>query len=338
MNTSGKDTAVAAASLAFALMLAWLPATHAAETPPPARPAVQVVTLGTAGGPKVRLKRSAPASALQVGNAVYLIDAGDRVLQQLESARFSQNQVRAVFITHFHQDHVAGLMPMLGIRWMRDATSPLRLVGPTGFKALAAGFRAAMEPTLAIGNGARNSDPLKNVSITEITERGLVFEDENIRVFAVANNHFNDIAEPHKSPRSYSYRFETRQGVVVFTGDTGPDEAVTELARGADLLVSSVINADVILAASRRGQAAQPAAIAERARAHLEEDHLSPQAVGQLANKARVRQVVLSHVGPGLDPETPEQADAFYAAGVRKSFSGPVTVASDLQVFPVTKP
>src|SRR3546814_20936087 len=42
--------------------------------------------------------------------------------------------------------------------------------------------------------------------------------------------------------KSFSYRFETPGRVIVFIGDTGPSEALTELARGADILVSEVID------------------------------------------------------------------------------------------------
>jgi ribonuclease BN (tRNA processing enzyme) len=41
------------------------------------------------------------------------------------------------------------------------------------------------------------------------------------------------------SEKSYSYRFETPDRVIVFTGDTGPSDAVTELARGADLPIKN---------------------------------------------------------------------------------------------------
>src|SRR3546814_4979499 len=44
--------------------------------------------------------------------------------------------------------------------------------------------------------------------------------------------------------KSFSYRFETPGRVIVFSGDTGPSEALTELARGADILVSEVIDTE----------------------------------------------------------------------------------------------
>lgn len=47
--------------------------------------------------------------------------------------------------------------------------------------------------------------------------------------------HTGAAAGKHKS---YAYRFETPDRVVVFTGDTGPNDALTNLAKDADLLVS----------------------------------------------------------------------------------------------------
>jgi ribonuclease BN (tRNA processing enzyme) len=310
----------------------------AQPVPPPADDTVQVITLGTAGGPRVRLKRSAPANALIVGNAVYVIDAGDRTLQQLAAARVNLERVKAVFITHHHLDHTAGLSPMLGIRWMTNVTSPLKFVGPPGMKAIAQGLQTSIQPALAIGTAGKILDPLHNVDVQEVTGSGVVYQDENIKVTAAENTHFHmPVTDPAKKPLSFAYRIETKQGVVVFTGDTGPSDAVTELARGADMLVSEVVNPDATLAEVRRNAPRLSAQAFANIRAHLVEDHVAPDAVGQMAAKAGVKQVVLSHLGPGLDSESAEDADALYAAGVRKFFNGPVKVASDLQVFTLRK-
>src|SRR5206468_751087 len=76
-----------------------------------AAPAVRVITLGTGGGPIPRLQRAESANALVVGDTVYIIDCGDRCLLQLTAANLPLDKVRAIFITHYHQDHVGGLGP-----------------------------------------------------------------------------------------------------------------------------------------------------------------------------------------------------------------------------------
>jgi len=71
---------------------------------------------------------------------------------------------------------------------------------------------------------------------------GVIYKDANIKVVAVENTHFGFHKKSSASSRfkSYSYRFETPDRVIVFTGDTGPSEAITKLSNNADILVSEV--------------------------------------------------------------------------------------------------
>ena len=67
----------------------------------------------------------------------------------------------------------------------------------------------------------------------------MIYEDANIKVTAVQNSHFDfHTGEASGKHKSYAYRFETPDRVIVFTGDTGASNAVTELAKGADVLVT----------------------------------------------------------------------------------------------------
>ena len=295
----------------------------------------EVITLGTGGGPIVRLKRSEPANAVVIGDAVYLVDAGDRVLQQLEGAKLKLQQIKAIFITHHHLDHTAGVMPLLGIRWMTNTFTPLKLFGPPGIKAIIQGFEIAMQPSVDAGFGPK-IHPLLNVDAQEVGT-GVVYQDDNVKVSAVENTHYTaPLSDPTKKPKSYACRIETKHGVVVFTGDTTVSDAVTDLAKGADILVSEVIDADTLVEAIKAGAPNFPPQMMADTVTHFRDDHLSPEQVGQMATKAGVKQVVLSHIAPGFDSESAAQADARYAAGVRKFFKGPVTIASDLQIFPLS--
>jgi ribonuclease BN (tRNA processing enzyme) len=69
---------------------------------------------------------------------------------------------------------------------------------------------------------------------------GLIYQDANIKITAIENTRFAFHAGPAAGKlKSYSW-FETPGWVIAFTGDTGSNGALTELARGADLLVSEV--------------------------------------------------------------------------------------------------
>src|SRR6516165_4480027 len=128
---------------------------------------------------------------------------------------------------------------------------------------------------------------------------GLVYQDANVKVTAVENTHFHfpQGSPPYGKYRSFSYRFETPGRVVVFTGDTGPSDAVTELAKGADVLVTEVgLPNDVVKLVKRNGigQVKAPAEQEGFIR-HMEEEHVTPEAVGKMAAKAGVKTVVMTH-------------------------------------------
>src|SRR3546814_6539728 len=69
-----------------------------------------------------------------------------------------------------------------------------------------------------------------------------LFRSGSVKVFAAENTHYQTFNAGRD--KSFSYRFETPGRVIVFSGDTGPSEALTELARGADILVSEVIDTE----------------------------------------------------------------------------------------------
>jgi hypothetical protein len=67
----------------------------------------------------------------------------------------------------------------------------------------------------------------------------MIYQDANIKVTAVENNHFDFHTGPAAGKHnSYAYHFEVPDRVIVFTGNTGPSGTVTALAQGADLLVT----------------------------------------------------------------------------------------------------
>jgi ribonuclease BN (tRNA processing enzyme) len=78
-----------------------------------------------------------------------------------------------------------------------------------------------------------------------------------VKVTAAENSHFHFPPESaaYGKHQSYSYRFEAPARVVVFTGDTGPSDAVINLAKNADVLVTEIGSVDDVVEARKgRGQ------------------------------------------------------------------------------------
>jgi ribonuclease BN (tRNA processing enzyme) len=296
----------------------------------------QFVTLGTAGGPLTRVKRSEPANAIVAGDAVYLFDMGDGVQRQLAAANLSVARVRAVFLSHHHIDHTGGLAPFVVTRWLTASREPLPVIGPPGTVSLVKGIAQAYHGAelAPITIGGEPMPPIVSSTQPEdlpaqTPEPVEVYKDGNIRVSSVTNDHyhFEPGSESARLARSYSFRIEAGGRVFVYSGDTGPSVNLEKLARDADVLVSEVIDLKA-MAGSIRGGA--PAVQNGPLMAHLEQDHLTPVQVGRLAAAAHVKSVVLTHIVPGADGET---TTSQYTDPVKEQFRGPVTAAKDLDRF-----
>jgi ribonuclease BN (tRNA processing enzyme) len=293
----------------------------------------QWVTLGTGGGPLERLGRAQPANALIVGGTVYLFDAGDGVVRQLAAARIDMARLRAVFLTHHHVDHVAGLGPLLMRRWVLQQHALLPVWGPRGTIRMVDGIAAAAYAIerAPVMPGARIVPLAATVRGHDIDWRGeeprLVYRDALISVSALPNAHYHFPAgsAAARYARSYAFRIAAGGRTIVLTGDTGPSQSLIAFSRGADLLVSEVID----LAGVRDALAALPGISAsqlDRLLAGFRGDHLTSDAVGRLAAAADVRCLVLTHVAPGRDGETDPSR---YIRDAARHFSAPIFLATD---------
>lgn len=309
------------------------------KAPPPPTAATRLVTrlvlLGTAAGPVPRALRSQPANLVQVGERNYLVDAGEGVVRQLAALGLQPRNIDTVFLTHLHMDHVAGLAPLIGMRWVARARGQITVYGPAGTAKLVEGALDSMAEPEALSVAEMPPGPRMAKTVRAVDEQGdgpvVWFQDDRVRVTAVANSHYQTIAPALLPPgaRSYALRFDTPDRTIVFTGDSGPSDAIAKLAKGADILVSEVIDLPATMAFVARQYHVAPAAMAPQVR-HMSEEHLTPEEIGKIANRAGVKMVVLTHFAPGLDTETDMRT---YTAGVRVFFKGPVVAGRDLDEF-----
>jgi len=299
---------------------------------------MELVTLGTGGGPSVRLNRAQTSSAVVIGEDIYLIDSADGVLRQLAGADLPIERIKAVFITHHHFDHNGDLGPLLVQRWLFHFAQPqIKVIGPPMTREmvtyLAKAFRATELAPIFIGT-TRVPGIVETVDATDIPGNletpAVIYQDENVRVSAVLNDHYHFLpgSAAAAAARSYAFRFDTATRSITFTGDTGPSKRVAQLARGSDVLVSEVIDMDRMERLLRSNERADFPI--DELIEHLRKDHLTPPQVGELAASAGVKEVVLHHLVPGFDGETDMSV---YTKGIEQHFKGPVRVARDLERF-----
>lgn len=294
----------------------------------------RVITLGTHAGPVPGAHRAQSSNLLIVNGVYYVVDAGDGVARRIAKTPVNMREIETIFITHHHDDHTGGLGLLLSQIWDLNRTMPINVYGPPGTEALVQAavqyFKESSE--IRIADGGR-SVPIANVFLGHDVGPGMVYQDPNITVTAIENTHyaFHNAGKGDDKHKSYSYQFKTPDRVVVFTGDTGLFDGLVDLARKADLLVSEANSVEVrkqILIDSGQWQAMtaqEQARIMEQAA----KGHLSPQDVGELAARAEVKTVVLTHLTP-----LPSGDDyTAWAEEVRKHFSGEVRIAKDLMEF-----
>jgi ribonuclease BN (tRNA processing enzyme) len=294
-----------------------------------AGPASGFITLGTSGGPIANAGRSQPANALLIGPDIYLVDVGDGAAGQLAKAGLLLLKVRGVFLSHLHFDHTGGLMAVLGLRTQLDAADVLVVYGPPGTRQLVDGLLEGMQPAFVAAFGIPGQTWTPRIEVRELTDGTSVTIGD---MAAARNSHYSF---PDDSPefdlhQSLSLRFDLPDRSIVYTGDTGPSRKVEALAAGADLLVSEIIDVDGVIATIRRTRPDLDPTEMENAARHLSDHHLRPCEVGELASRAGVADVVITHFVP-----VPRDADglAEFQQGVEKCFDGKVRLANDLDRF-----
>lgn len=142
-----------------------------------------------------------------------------------------------------------------------------------------------------------------------------IYRDDRVRVSAVLVDH-------HQVYPAFAYRFDTADGSVVFSGDTGPNTSgnLQRLANGADILVHEVIDRAWI---DQKFGTPVPGSPMDALKTHMLESHTAIDAVGQVATDCNVSTLVLNHLVPGNTPRA-------HLLQAGQNFTGKLIVGEDM--------
>ncbi len=254
---------------------------------------IRVTLLGT--GAALPTARRGPPGILLKGekSGAALVDPGPGALHRAAMAGTAVEEIRSVYLTHHHPDHTTDLISLLFARrsvLLKPHIKPLLLVGPKG----TAAFCAAMGKLY----GRWVEAPEEELSIVEI-EPG-TGEDLFAPLPAECGLPGKAAAVAH-SDIAIGYRFETEEGTIAISGDSGVCPGLAALGCGADIFLLESSMPDEHAGTS---------------------GHLCPAEAGAIAAEARPGLLVLYHLYP------PVNADAALKS-VKTKFDGRALVAED---------
>lgn len=297
--------------------------------------ALYVITTGT-GAPMPDPNRVGPQVVVVANGQKLVFDSGPGSTRNIETSQIGIGDIDAVFLTHFHSDHIGGLGELFLKRWATDGMStPLPVYGPEGVEQVVEGFELAyqLDKSYRIGHHGEDIVPSSGFGGEPITfdlgdsleSSEVVYSKDGVEVVAFNVDHYP--VEP-----AVGYRVKYKDRSFVFSGDTIFTESLVGHAMSADLLVSEVLNHDLSLlvaeaTASQEGNASQ---VAE----DITDYHISPAEVGEWATRSEVSDVLAMHILPPVPFALLEHP---FLADLRDNFDGPVRMANDgtMAVMPV---
>lgn len=282
----------------------------------------RVHILGT-GTPTPTPERFGSSFAVQVGDQVLMVDCGPAATAKLVQSGLWPTHVSELFITHHHFDHSVDLPCFLLTRWDQGigAEPPLRIRGPQPTEWV---VDRLIGPEGAFHHDwqARVNAP---VSQRVYVNRGGVlprrppsFDVQNIAVgdtvqgpgWTMRTGHAQHV-QPWLD--SIAYRLETRQGSIVFTGDTEPCQAIIDFARDADMMFCMCWDDqdDMDECGESLGQCGTTGAAA-------------------MAENAGVKRLVLVHTGPAVSRAESREAALQHVAA---TYHGEIIFADELMAI-----
>lgn len=235
------------------------------------------------------LSRSSCSVLVESGNHRLVFDTGPGTMRRLLEAGVAIFDVTAVFYSHLHPDHTAELVPFLFATkypGTHSRQTPLTIIAGKGFTRFFNGLKAVYGEWIVLDDDMFNIIELDTTATDRLNMEDIIIESAPV-------NHCEEslaykITGPDNTP-------------IVYSGDTDYSENLIRLSQGAEILICECAMPDGMKVPG----------------------HLTPSLAGDIAKRADVKTLVLTHFYPECD-----RSDI--ANDCRKAYSGNIILAEDL--------
>ncbi|MFH0869233.1 MAG: ribonuclease Z, partial [archaeon] len=262
---------------------------------------MKITFLGTASAHPTS-DRNHSGLILDIGPESFLFDCGENIQRQIRIAGISPMKISKIFITHWHGDHVIGLVGLVQSMDLNSRKTPLDIYGPDGSaqnfhlirKAfnINTGFKIEVHDVKSnkafetddyevLAQKAKHTIPCLAFAFVE-KERVRVNKDKieklDIKgpiVGELARG--KDITVDGKTIKAKDFTFVQPGKKLTYIIDAVYDEKLVEFAKDSDILVcEGTFAKDMQLDAKRKG-------------------HMTAQQAGKIAAKSKSKQLIITH-------------------------------------------
>ena len=190
---------------------------------------INVVLCGT--GSPIPSSRTQSCTAVFIGGKFFLFDAGDGASRSIESLNLPPINLEAIFLSHFHSDHIAGVGEVISRSWILGRQSSLEIYGGEGVDRIADGFNLiyGIDDAYRVAHHGPEFFPVETARATArlIEPPGaagnVVYEQDGIVIRAFEVDHSPVLP-------ALGFRIEYRDKIIAISGDTSATEGLANLA------------------------------------------------------------------------------------------------------------
>ncbi|MBT8477539.1 MAG: MBL fold metallo-hydrolase [Gemmatimonadetes bacterium] len=285
---------------------------------------MRIIACGT-GMPNARPKQAAACWLVELGNGdKFIFDIGTGSAERLSAMKIPYDYLDKVFIGHLHSDHFGDMDALWVGGVVGNRVNPMRVWGPAGHQPEFGTAYAIehMQKMLTWDKGSR----LGNVDIRglEITLNEFDYREVNQVIYQENGVTIRTIPAIHALDGPVSFILEWNGLKFAYSSDTFPNKWWLEHSVGADIAIHECFAPPSVLIDKQKFTAGAALNVGTQV-------HTSPAQFGKVMAETRPRMAVGYHFFNDFDTQPAVLAD------IRKTYDGPLALATDYMVFNVTE-